>query len=184
MGLEEVIGDIDAASRADAEAILKEAEQERQRLLADANEKARRLMEESLGEAERQSAQIRVREMSGAELELKRARLAMERDILAAASEGARRKVSALPRPQDEELLLVILGKSGAAGFRIFSAPKNEDFLRTQLEYPYAGNIDCLGGILFESPDGSVRMDFTYDAILREVVERVTKDIYDILFRR
>jgi V/A-type H+-transporting ATPase subunit E len=184
MGLDEVVADIEAAAAADVEAILKEAGREREKLLSEAREKARQLTQERLAQAERQLAQARVRELAGAELEIKRARLAMERDHLAAAAEGARRKVSALPRSQDEELLQAILGKAGAPGFRIFSAPKNEAFLRTRLEFTYAGNIDCLGGVLFESPDATVRMDFTYDAILQEVVERLTKDIYDMLFRR
>jgi len=184
MGLHEVVGDIEAAGRARAEAIMREAEEEKGRLLSDAKEKARQMMDEALREAGRQAAQIRVREMSGAELDVKRARLVMERDLLAAASEGARKKVAALPRSQDEELLLAILGKNGVPGYRIFSAKKNESFLRTRLEFTYAGNIDCLGGVLFESPDGSVRMDFTYDTILLEVVERTMRDIYEMLFPR
>jgi len=184
MGLDEVVAEIDAAAAADAGAVLKQAAQEKELLLAEAREKARSLTQERLAEAQRQLDRTRVREIAGAELEVKRARLSMERDILAAAAEGAARKVSALPQPQDEELLLAILKKAGAPGFRIFSARKNEAFLRTRLEYTYAGNIECLGGVLLESPDGSVRMDFTYEAIMRDVVERTTKDIYDLLFRR
>jgi V/A-type H+-transporting ATPase subunit E len=184
MGLDEVVADIEAAAAADAAAILKEAAQERDKLLAEAREKARSLTEERLAEAQRQLDRTRVREIAGAELEVKRARLSMERDLLAAAAEGAARKVSALPRDQDEALLLAILRKAASPGFRIFGAPKNEAFLRTRLEYSFAGDIDCLGGVLLESPDGSVRMDFTYEAILRDVVERTTKDIYDLLFRR
>jgi V/A-type H+-transporting ATPase subunit E len=184
MGLDEVVGDIEDAGRARAGATMKEADEEKGKLLSDAKEKARQMMDVALREAERQAAQIRVREMSGAELEVKRARLVMERDLLTAASEGASKKVAALPRSQDEGLLLAILGKNGVPGYRMFSAAKNEAFLRTRLEFTYAGNIDCLGGVLFESPDGSVRMDFTYDTILREVVERTMRDIYEIIFPR
>jgi len=184
MGLDEMVADIDAAAAAEAGAMLKEAAGEKDRLLAEAKERARRMMEDRLAEAERQIAQIRMRESSGAELEVKRARLAMERQLLSEASEAAHQRISALMGPQDEELLGAILGHHGVRGSKIFGARKNESYLQTRLEYTYAGNIDCIGGVLFESPDGLVRMDFTYDAILRELVERTTKDIYDILFRR
>jgi len=184
MGLDEMVADIEAAAAAEAGAILKEAAGERDKMLAEAGERARRMMEDRLAEAERLIAQIRLRESSGAELEVKRARLAMERELLTEASEAARQKISALPQAQDEELLQAILARNGVRGFRIFGAPKNEKYLRTRPEYTFAGSIGCLGGVLFESPDGLVRMDFTYDAILRELVERTTRDIYDMLFGR
>jgi V/A-type H+-transporting ATPase subunit E len=184
MGLDEMVAEIDAAAAEEAGAIMNEAAGEKDRLLAEARERARRMMGDRLAEAERQIAQIRVREMAGAELEVKRARLAMERQLLSEASGAAHKRISAMMPSQDEELLGAILGKHGVRGHRIFGAKRNEQFLRTRPEYAFAGNIDCTGGVLFESPDGLERMDFTYDAILKELVERTTREIYDILFRR
>jgi V/A-type H+-transporting ATPase subunit E len=184
MGLDEVVGDILAAARAKADAIISEAESERGRMLEQARESARLLREERLREAGRVVAQLRVRELSAAELEVKRARLAMERDLLEAATSGARARVAALPPAEDEALLSAILRKGAAPGFRIYSAKRNEPFLRNGSPFPYAGSTSCLGGLVFESADGSVRMDYTYDAVLRETVERTMRDIYGVLFAR
>ncbi len=184
MGLDEVVGDILAAGRATAEAAVKEAETERERMLSEAREKAHLLKEERLREAARSCAQARVRELAAAELEVKRARLAMERDLLEAAADGARRRVAALSPKEDEALLGIILQRTATPGYRIFSAPKSESYLRAAAPDRFAGTINCLGGLVLESPDGTVRMDFTYDTILRDTVDRMMRDIYGILFAR
>jgi len=184
MGLEEVVGDILAAGRAKAEQLRKEAESERDRLLDDAMQRSHRLREGRMQEAVRLIAQIRVRELAAAELEVRRARLAMERDLLELAAQGARQKVAALPRAEDEALLSAILAKGTEAGFRLFSARRSEAFLRSGSPLPYAGSISCIGGLVLESPDGTIRMDYTYDTILRETVDRTMREIYGILFAR
>ena len=39
-----------------------------------------------------------------------------------------------------------------------------------------------IGGIVLENEDGTVRLDFTYDSILKNVYERSLKQISDILY--
>jgi len=182
MGLDEVAEEILAQGRAAAEAVLKEAEAERARLLAEAEERARAITQEKLGQAERRARQLRVQELAAAELEGKRARLVMEREMLEAAADQARAMMAALPREQDERLLSAILRRHSAPGYRVFSAQKNESFLRALPSVEYGGNMNCLGGILFESRDGSMRMDHTYDSMLRDMVERSMKEMARLLF--
>jgi V/A-type H+-transporting ATPase subunit E len=183
MGLEEVVGDILAAARARADAVVKDADAERDKLLEQSRDKARILKEERLREAQRGAAQLRVRELAAAELEVKRARLAMERDILEAAASGARERVAAMSPAEDEALLGRLLRDGAVPGYRIYSARRNEPFMRRASPL-YAGVTDCLGGLVFESPDGSVRIDSTYDTVLRQAVERTMRDIYGVLFPR
>lgn len=182
MGLDEVAEEILSAGRAAARSVVKEAETESERLLAEAREKARAAGEERLRQAEKRARQLRVQELAAAELEGKRARLAMEREMLEAAAAQARELLASLPREQDERMLLEILKRHSAPGYRVFSAKKNEPFLRAMPSLEYGGNVKCLGGILFENRDGSVRMDFTYDTMLRDVVEHNMKEIARILF--
>jgi len=182
MGLEEVTEEILAAGRAAADSAVKEAESERARLLAEAQERARAITQEKLGQAEKRARQLRVQELAAAELEGKRARLVMEREMLEAAAEQARAMMASLPREQDERLLSDILRKHPAPGYRVFSAKRNETFLRALPSVEYGGNLNCLGGILYESSDGSVRMDFTYDTMLKDLVERNMKEIARLLF--
>jgi V/A-type H+-transporting ATPase subunit E len=182
MGLDEVAEEILSAGRESAEEVLRQARAEAERLVAEAQEKAVAVREEKTEQAERRARQMRVQELASAELEGKRARLVMEKDVLAAASERARAMLGALPAEQDQRMLGSILKKHSSPGFRVFGAPRNESFLRSQPGVEFAGTVKCLGGILFESQDGTVRMDFTYDTLLGDIVERNMKEVARILF--
>jgi V/A-type H+-transporting ATPase subunit E len=182
MGLDDVAEEILSAGRAAAGAVVREAEAEAARITAEAGERARSVVAEKLQQAERRARQMRVQELASSELEGKRARLVMERELLEAAAAQAREAIAALPRDQDERLLGRILAANPVSGYRVHSAQKNEAFLRAMPSVDYAGNVNCLGGILFESRDGTVRMDFTYDTMLRDLVERNMKEIARILF--
>lgn len=182
MGLDEVAEEILSAGRSAAKSALEEAEQEAARIAAEAAGRARLVVAEKLQQAERRARQMRVQELAAAELEGKRARLVMEREMLEAAAAQAREMLGALPKERDERMLLEILRRQPPAGYRVFSARRNEAFLRTMPSVDYGGAVNCLGGILFESRDGSVRMDFTYDTMLRDLVERNMKEIARVLF--
>ena len=184
MGLEEVVGDILAAGRAHTEALLGEARAERDRILSEAREKARLLKEARLREAARAVTQLRARVLAAAELEVKRARLEMERALLDEVDARSRARVAALPQREDEALLAALLARSAIPGYRLYSAGRNAAFLRARSSVPYAGAVECLGGFVLESPDGTVRVDLTYDTLLREVGDRMMRETYGILFSR
>ncbi len=181
MGLEPVVEDILEAGKQRAASIVAEAQRERERALSEARARARAVIEARLAEAKRAEAQMRARELAAAELEVRRARLQMERELLQVAAEGARRRVEALSGRDDEALLENLLRKV-PPGYRVYSAPKSEAFLRGRLGPAYAGTVNCLGGLVAESPDGSVRMDLTYDAFLAAAVEGSMREVHRALF--
>jgi V/A-type H+-transporting ATPase subunit E len=184
MGLEEVAGEILAEGKARAESLVSEAARERERLLGEARLRAHEVQDQRMRQAAEEVAKLRVRKLASAELEVKRARLAMERDLLEAVARGARDRVAAMAPPEDELHLLAVLRRVQGPSMRLYSAPRNEAFLRRAASLQYAGNIDCLGGLVLESPDGTVRMDHTYDTILRDALERLTRELYGMLFAR
>jgi V/A-type H+-transporting ATPase subunit E len=47
---------------------------------------------------------------------------------------------------------------------------------------PYGGHVDCIGGVVIETADSSIREDLTYDALLRERSEELLPMIAEILF--
>ncbi len=54
----------------------------------------------------------------------------------------------------------------------------------TLTEIDYAGNIDCIGGIVLENADRTVRLDHTFDTIMDEVSEQSMKIISETLFEQ
>lgn len=181
MGLEPLVEDILDAGRKRADSIVAEARKERERTLSEARERASAITAARLAEARRAEAQMRARELAAAELEVRRARLQMERELLQAAAEGARRRIEALSGRESEALLEALLRKV-PPGYRVYSAPRSEAFLRERLGPAYAGTISCLGGLAAESPDGSVRIDLTYDTLLSAAVERTMSEVHRLLF--
>jgi V/A-type H+-transporting ATPase subunit E len=48
----------------------------------------------------------------------------------------------------------------------------------------YGGNIDCLGGLLLQTVDGSVRYDFRYETLLDQAVQSSLKEVAGVLFQQ
>ena len=87
-----------------------------------------------------------------------------------------------MPASKKEELLKHILNKYEASGARVYSSKESEEAVKKLTSLSYAGNIDCIGGVILENEDGTIRLDFTYDSILKDVYERSLKQISDILY--
>ena len=53
---------------------------------------------------------------------------------------------------------------------------------RTLTSLRYGGHVDCIGGVVIESADGTVREDRTFETILRERSEKALPQIAAALF--
>jgi vacuolar-type H+-ATPase subunit E/Vma4 len=45
------------------------------------------------------------------------------------------------------------------------------------------GEIDCIGGLVFESKDRSIRLDFRFESLLEEIWNKKLQEIYGKLLR-
>jgi V/A-type H+-transporting ATPase subunit E len=106
----------------------------------------------------------------------------MRRDLLEKVQDGARDTLRQLDRPRNEAMLKALLKGKDMPGARVFSAARDEAMVRSLTHISYGGHIDCLGGVVIESSDGSIREDLTYDALLRERSEELLPIIAGILF--
>jgi V/A-type H+-transporting ATPase subunit E len=106
----------------------------------------------------------------------------MRRGLLEKVHEGARDKLRQLERHRNEAILKALLEGKDTPGARVFSAAKDESIVRSLTRLPYGGHIDCLGGVIIESADGSIREDLTYEALLTERGEEMLPVIAGILF--
>jgi V/A-type H+-transporting ATPase subunit E len=123
-----------------------------------------------------------MREMSGAALEVKRAMLNARKELLDDVNDKAKEIVNKLPSDRNQKLLKSIIDKNQANNSRIYSAEKDEAAVKNLTELNYAGNIDCIGGVIIENETGTEYLDFRYEIILKNVSERSLKQVSDILF--
>jgi len=184
MALDKVIKDILESARVETDKLVKEAEKEQSALLREADEaaaKRRRAQERELEETLRR---LRRQEISSAELEAKKIVLNAKKEILDKAFEQTLREISLMP-PEDKSRVYRKVLESAS---RSFPRPK---VVCPRKESPLLAGIPGLGsvvegdmepGLILESEDGSVRLDFRFRTILEGLWEREMKNVSTILF--
>jgi len=81
-----------------------------------------------------------------------------------------------------EELLKKLLSKYEGGDYVVYSNKRDEPIVKKLTKMPYAGNIECLGGVVLESKDGSFRINLTFDNFIEMVYREKMKDVYEKLF--
>jgi len=182
MGLEIVVKDIMDAAQAEVTRLNREADAEASLILEDARQNAKNIIGERLAKAEDDIRKIKQQEISSANLEVKRTLLNARKELLEDVYAQAEKSISAFSPEKNEELLRSIIEGNEASGKRIYSNAESEKIVKKLTSLEYAGNIKCLGGVVIENEDRTVRLDYTYDVILKSVSEQLLKQTSDILF--
>ncbi|MCL7475822.1 MAG: V-type ATP synthase subunit E [ANME-2 cluster archaeon] len=182
MGLEDVVNDILEQARSKAAAINAQAEEEAATLIREARSRADEIIQTRQAEVDAFIERMRKQEISSAHLEMKRAALNAKKEILDSVYQSAKDAISSIPAEKNVELLKSILDKQGSNGTKVYSNEKDARLIREMTDLIYIGGIDCIGGLIIENDDSTVRMDYTYDRILEDVSEQSLKQISDILF--
>ncbi|AKB45240.1 MAG: V-type ATP synthase subunit E [Methanosarcina vacuolata] len=182
MGLEIVVKDIQEGARAEVSRIKAEGDAKASEILNEAKEVQKKTLGDSLAKAEEDLQNLHQQVISSANLEVKRITLNKRKDLLDKVYVQTVEKIKSMPASKKEELLKTILSKYEASGARVYSSKDSEDIVKKLTSLSYAGNIGSIGGVILENEDGTVRLDFTYDSILKNVYERSLKQISDILY--
>lgn len=182
MGLEKVIEEVLSSGRRRRQEILDEADADTKELVGQAKAELEQYRTKREKENREHMERKRAQDLQTAELEVRRLELAMRRELLDRVQEAARERLRDLDRLRNETLLRALISGKEMPGGRVFSAAKDEPLVRAMTHMPYAGHIDCIGGVVIESADGSIREDLTYDVLLVERSEELLPIIADLLF--
>jgi V/A-type H+-transporting ATPase subunit E len=184
MGLENLVKDIQSRGENEVERIRREGKEEAERLLRDANAKRKSLIERSQTEALKAAVRLKVQESSRVELENRRAHLVMEKEMLDLTIAKARHRLAGLSPEKDKDILRRLLVKHGPKAPVIISNKKNEAVARSLApSLKYGGTIDCLGGLVLQTVDGSVRYDLRYETLLELAAQASMKQVVKALFQ-
>jgi len=193
MSLDTVVEDIRDEARARAEEIRQEADERADEIVAAAEAEAEAIREEAEAEAEREIAQEREQKLSSAKLEAKQARLEARRDLLADVHDTVADRIVEIEGDRREELTRSLLDAAatefeGDDDVAVYGRADDESLLTDLLEeydgFEYAGEYDCLGGVVVESERSRLRVNNTFDSILEDVWEDELKEISDELFEQ
>jgi V/A-type H+-transporting ATPase subunit E len=191
MSLETVVEDIRDEARARAEEIRADADERAEEVVAEAEADAEEIREERAAEVEREIEQEREQRLSSAKLEAKQARLGARRDVLEDVRDDVEAAIADLEGDRREELTRALLSAAvdefdDGAALRVHGRAEDqsliEDILTAYDGATFAGEQECLGGVVVESEASRVRVNNTFDSVLETVWEDNLKAISDRLF--
>ncbi|MCK4459607.1 MAG: V-type ATP synthase subunit E [Methanosarcinales archaeon] len=184
MGLENVVSDILKSAQDEVSAITAERDSEVSKIIEEAKRRGERITGEMVASAEAEAGRISKQELSGANLEVRRMILNMRKEIL---DETYRQALKRIRELDSASLLRSLINAQSGDATRVYSSQQDRptvEQLCTDRSINYAGDIDCIGGILLETDDRTVRLDYTFDTIMDEVSERSMKRVSQILFEQ
>jgi V/A-type H+-transporting ATPase subunit E len=193
MSLDTVVEDIREEAHARAEDIRSEGETRAEEIESAAESDADEILENAETEVEREIEQLREQRLSSAKLEAKQKRLEARRDVLGEVREAVEDELAALEGDTREELtrdLLEAASDEFDAGddVSVYGHADDEALLESILAdydgYAYAGEVDCLGGVVVESDQSRVRVNNTFDSVLEDVWEDNLQEISNRLFEQ
>jgi len=193
MSLDTVVEDIREEASARAEEMEREAEQRAEEIVAEAEDEAEEIVAEAEREVEQEIEQEREQTLSSAKLEAKQQRLSARRDVLGKVREAVEERIATMEGERREELTRALLEEAtdefdGSDSVSVYGRAEDRELLESILEdydgYEYAGEHDCLGGVVVESEGSRVRVDSTFDSVLEEVWEDNLREISTRLFEQ
>lgn len=190
MSLDTVVDDIIDGARERADEIETEAEAEADAIVAEAEREAEEIIEAAEREVERTIEQEREQARSSANLEAKQRRLEARRDVLAEVRDAVEERIAGLSGDRREELTRTLLADAAeeydTGPVRVYGRAEDADLIAEILtdydDYEYAGEVDCLGGVVLESDTSRIRVNNTFDSRLENVWEDNLREISDRLF--
>ena len=184
MGLETVVEDVLGRGRAEVEEIRRAALAERDRILQDARAEGAKLLEIREQEARQAAERLRVQALARAELESKKIVLSAEKELL---DEVYRKVLERLSVLEGGDAILQSLLKAHAADWKtgkVYCNAKDAKAVRATVGSSFAETIDCVGGIVIESGDGTHRIDLLYETLLADVWRDSIREVAEVLWPR
>ena len=192
MGLEVVIKEIRDKGQAEADQIRRETQSEVASILGAAQEKAGRIKLAADQDIEKQTSHIMSQEASAANLVVKRQLLNTQKDLLDKVYTAALSQIARLPEDFHRETMkkLLLKAKTEIPEGIVHSNTRDSESLsrilssETSLKgYSIGVPVEIEGGIIIESKDGELQIDYSYRTFLNGVWETGLKDASGILFR-
>jgi V/A-type H+-transporting ATPase subunit E len=193
MSLDTVVEDIRDEARARAEEISEEGERRAEEIISEAEADADEIREQAEQDIERTIEQEREQELSSAKLQAKQERLEARRDMLEQVRDRVEDDIAEMSGEQREQLTRELLESTTGEfddddAVAVYGAPSDEELLNSLLEefggYSYAGEYECLGGVVVESEESRVRVNNTFDSIIDTVWDENLKEVSDSLFEQ
>jgi V/A-type H+-transporting ATPase subunit E len=184
MSLEKVVEDILRRGEERKLEIIRQGEHERDEHVAQADVQIAEHREKASRRADAQVSQMEQQELSSAELESKKALLAAQRQVMDELKAQVLADVAHYPEDKRRAMYARLMGKAKKelGECYVYSNGSDKPLLKMPSGVSDGGTIECRGGLVFESKDRAVRLDYRFESMLEEVWNKKIQEIYSSLF--
>ena len=190
MGLDAVIAEIKDKGRKEADTIVQEGSARKDEIMKAAGLEVEKVQQTVKGEVEKNLSHIISQEEAAAHLIVKRQVLNAQKDLMDQVYRQALEKITSKPESFHEEAITSLLrkAKEEIPKGKVSCATRDEKILKNVLKesefsaYTFGSVIETDGGIIVESDDGQLQVDYSYRTFLNQVWESGLKDASDSLF--
>ena len=180
MGLEAVKEEIIRNAKEQEKALIEEARKGTARIIKEAEDKIQKIKKRSSEETEKAIEAIKKQELASAELENKKRLLDAKKQLIEKVFTEVNKRLERLDKKKREIYIKKLLEKSKneiEIG-HIYCNKRDLEFLKNS----NAEAIDIIGGLITENKEKTVRINYSFEAILENIKENELQNINKILF--
>lgn len=179
-----MIDDILRKGEERAQEIIRQGERERDEPVRSADAELKTNSERAHKRAEAQITQLEQHELSSAELESRKMLLSAQREVLEDLRERILAELVVYPEDKKQMLYAKLFSKAEEilGDCYVYSNKADNALLKRSPRVASGGTIDCLGGLVFETMDRTVRLDYRFETMLEEIWGKKMNEIYTQLF--
>lgn len=185
MTAEKIIEHIQKDAEKERKQVLKEAKQQADEIIAHAKKEAKAQANRILDEGKTQAENTKKILLSQAHQEAKRKILQAKENIIDECFTKAHHNLSIL----DEKRYRAIVKKRFIEGkqklgdhSKVFVSRANDRQLAKELGLHVEGTIEKTGGVVLQSADGNIILDYTFDGILKREKDKLRVKVGRLLF--
>jgi len=184
MSLNKVVDEILRKGEERKREIIQLGQKERDEQVLQADKKIQENRQKAEKRNEAKTAQMEQQEASSAELESKKTLLVAERQVMEELREQVLEELADYPADERTKMYskLISRAKKELGDCYVYSNKDDKALLQLPSGVTSGGLIPCRGGLVFESKDRSVRLDFRFESVLDEIWNKNMKEIHTRLF--
>lgn len=190
MGLDAVVAEIREKGRAEADVITKEGDARKVEVLNAAQQKTEVIKATAREEADKFTSHLITQEEAAGHLVVKRQILNTQKELMDDVYRKALESITGMPESFHKSAITSLLRKAGTEIPKgtVSCCARDEQALKEVLKgsefsvYSFGSVIGIDGGIIVESIDGQLQVDFSYRTFMSQVWDLGLKDASDILF--
>ena len=182
MGLDEVKNEIISGAKRESEQILKEAQKQADEIKSHALKEVEEYKAKAKKNNEKMLKTLEKKEIANAKFDAKKKLLDTKKSIISKAIEEAKDNLDKMNEPEREKYVLSLLNKAKKeieVGTVYANKKDRKAIEKAGLKFE---ETDIFGGIIAETKDGRISVNYSYDEMLNEIVEKSIREIEKALF--